>query len=121
MPETFLLFKSIIRSAFFNSKAAAMERNTTDGGTSLGQYRKFYAATFGEVDQVGRRWGHCARRAGWGLGSHIHALGDGAEWVQLQTAEVFGTQGASCVTIFTSANIWPKRRPTAEQKHLCRF
>jgi hypothetical protein len=45
------------------------------------------------VDEVGRRWGHCARRAGWGLNSQIHALGDGAEWIRLQTAEVFGSQG----------------------------
>jgi len=53
----------------------------------------FYAATFSEVAEVGRRWGHCARSAGWGLNSHIHALGDGAEWIRLQTSEVFGLQG----------------------------
>src|SRR2546426_6458081 len=45
------------------------------------------------VDVVGRRWGHCARSAGWGLISQIHALGDGAEWIRLQTREVFGRQG----------------------------
>lgn len=27
----------------------------------------FYAATFGAVDEVGRRWGHCARSAGGGV------------------------------------------------------
>jgi hypothetical protein len=54
----------------------------------------FYAATFGEVDQAGRRWGHCARQAGWGLNSHIHALADGAEWIRLQTREVFGSQAS---------------------------
>ena len=58
-----------------------------------GQEQTFYAATFGPVDEVGRRWGHCARRAGWGLNSQIHALGDGAEWIRLQTHEVFGKQG----------------------------
>lgn len=57
---------------------------------SLGSTKTFYAATFGEVDQVGRRWGHCARQAGWGLNTSIHALGDGAEWIRLQTREVFG-------------------------------
>lgn len=61
---------------------------------ALGSTEKWYAATFGEVDEVGRRWGHCARRAGWGLNSQIHALGDGAEWIRLQTSEVFGAQGA---------------------------
>jgi hypothetical protein len=60
---------------------------------ALGKDQAIYAATFGSVDQVGRRWGHCARDAGWGLNSEIHALGDGAEWIRLQTREVFGKQG----------------------------
>jgi hypothetical protein len=60
---------------------------------ALGRRETFYAATFGGVDEVGRRWGHCARRAGRGLNSQIHALGDGAEWIRLQTREVFGGQG----------------------------
>jgi hypothetical protein len=60
---------------------------------ALGKDRAVYAATFGSVDEVGRRWGHCARNAGWGLNSDIHALGDGAEWIRLQTGEVFGKQG----------------------------
>ena len=60
---------------------------------AFGSTEKSYAATFGEVDEVGRRWGHCARGAGWGLTSQIHALGDGAEWIRLQTSEVFGSQG----------------------------
>ncbi len=59
----------------------------------LGKADTFYAATFGEVDEVGRRWGHCALRAGRGLNSQIHALGDGAEWIRLQTREVFGQSG----------------------------
>jgi len=58
-----------------------------------GKEETFYAATFSAVGEVGRRWGHCARRAGWGLNSQIHALGDGAEWIRLQTHEVFGRQG----------------------------
>jgi hypothetical protein len=52
-----------------------------------------YAATFGRVEEVGRRWGHCARDAGWGLNSQIHAVGDGAEWIRLQSQEVFRKQG----------------------------
>src|SRR5664280_2581071 len=59
-----------------------------------GKEETFYAATFSGVDEVGRRWGHCARNAGWGLNSQIHALGDGAEWIRLQTREVFGRQRA---------------------------
>jgi len=58
-----------------------------------GKEQTFYAATFQTVDEVGRRWGHCAQRAGWGLNTQIHAVGDGAEWIRLQTREVFGDQG----------------------------
>ena len=52
-----------------------------------------YGATFGSVEETGRRWGHCAQRAGWSLNTRIHAVGDGAEWIRLQTREVFGRQG----------------------------
>ena len=52
-----------------------------------------YGATFGSVEEAGRRWGHCARQAHWGANSQIHALGDGAEWIRLQTQEVFQSQG----------------------------
>jgi hypothetical protein len=52
-----------------------------------------YAATFGSVEETGRRWGHCVREAGWGGNSRIHALGDGADWIRLQSREVFQKQG----------------------------
>src|SRR5882672_10283695 len=59
-----------------------------------------YAATFGSVEEVGRRWGHCAREAGWGLQSQIHAVGDGAEWIRLQSREVFREQGSFLCDFF---------------------
>jgi hypothetical protein len=52
-----------------------------------------YAATFGSVQETGRRWGHCTRLAGWALNSHIHAMGDGADWIRKQSREVFRGQG----------------------------
>jgi hypothetical protein len=51
-----------------------------------------YGATFGNIAETGRRWGHCTRQAGWGLNSQIHAVGDGADWIRLQSQEVFGAQ-----------------------------
>ena len=51
-----------------------------------------YGATFGSVAETGRRWGHVTRAAGWGLKSRIHAVGDGAEWIRLQSREVFAAQ-----------------------------
>jgi len=56
--------------------------------------RTVYAATFGSVAEAGRRWGHCTREAGWGLNSAIHAVGDGAGWIWLQSREVFREQGS---------------------------
>lgn len=55
--------------------------------------RTVYAATFGSVAETGRRWGHCAKQAGWGLNSRIHVVVDGAEWIRLQCQEIFGEQG----------------------------
>jgi hypothetical protein len=52
-----------------------------------------YGATFGSVTETGRRWGHCTRTAGWGQNSRIHAVGDGADWIRLQSREIFGSQG----------------------------
>ena len=57
------------------------------GSTTTG-----YGATCGSVEETGRRWGHVTRAAGWGLNSRIHTVGDGADWIQLQSREVFGGQ-----------------------------
>jgi hypothetical protein len=65
----------------------------------------FYAATFGSVEETGRRWGHCTRQAGWGLNSHIHAMGDGAGWVQLQSQEIFREQGIFLCDFFPRQRI----------------
>jgi len=71
-----------------------------------------YAATFGSVEETGRRWGHCARQAGWGLNSRIHALGDGAEWIQLQCQEVFRSQGAFLCDFFHVSEYLGAAAPT---------
>lgn len=42
-----------------------------------GSVQTTYAATFGSVAEAGRRWGHCARAAGWALESRIHVVADG--------------------------------------------
>lgn len=87
---------------------------------ALGSTESFYAATFGEVDEVGKRWGHCARHAGWGLDTQIHALGDGAEWIRLQTREVFGAQGTFLCDYFHVSEYLgeaaPSCRPQAPQR-----
>ncbi|HEY5894083.1 MAG TPA: hypothetical protein VIT91_12720 [Chthoniobacterales bacterium] len=57
-----------------------------------GRVETSYAAGFNSVDETGRRWGHCTREAGWALESRIHVVVDGAEWIRLQSQEVFGGQ-----------------------------
>src|SRR4029077_4040736 len=52
------------------------------------------------VEGVGCRLGHCAREAGRGLNSQIHAVGDGAEWIRRQSEEVFGKKGTFLCDFF---------------------
>ena len=80
----------------------------------LGKTGTFYAATFGEVQEVGRRWGHCARRAGWGRKTQIHALGDGAEWIRLQTREVFGPQATFLCDYYHVSQYLAEAAPTCK-------
>ena len=47
----------------------------------------------GGVEESGRQWGRCAAKAGFGPGSHLHAIGDGASWIANQVDRQFGTQG----------------------------
>ena len=89
-----------------------MEGNAPDRRASAGKKETLYVATFGAVDAVGRRWGHCARDAGWGLNSQIHAHGDGAEWIRLQTQEVFGAQGKFTCDFFHGSEYLVAAAPT---------
>lgn len=59
---------------------------------SQGNSQAIYGATFGSVEEAGRAWAHCVRDAGWGLNTRIHVVADGAPWIALQAAEVFGEQ-----------------------------
>jgi hypothetical protein len=90
-----------------------------------------YAATFGSVEEVGRRWGHCAREAGWGLNSHIHTVGDGADWIRLQSKEVFRQQGTFLCDFYHVSEYLAAAAPTCapsranpwrrtQQRRLCR-
>ena len=54
------------------------------------QLKEPYAQSFRVLPSVGVA--HVTREAGWGLNSRIHTVGDGAEWILLQSREVFGEQ-----------------------------
>jgi hypothetical protein len=54
----------------------------------------------GGVEESGRQWWRCAAKAGFGPGSHLHAVGDGARWIANQVDLQFGTQGSYLVDFF---------------------
>ncbi len=58
-----------------------------------GDAQAIYAASFAGVEDTGRRWGHCAKRAGRQTESPVHCVGDGAGWLYRQSVEVFGDLG----------------------------
>ena len=80
-----------------------------------GKVQTVYAATFGSVEEVGRRWGHCARQAGWGFNSQIHALGDGAEWIRLQTEGSVRQTGDLLVRLFPCQRVFGSRSPELQK------
>lgn len=54
----------------------------------------------GGVVEAGKQLFGCARSAGFGKGSQVHAVGDGAEWIALQVDERFGSQGSYLVDFY---------------------
>ena len=51
----------------------------------------------GDVAEAGKQLFGCARSAGFGKNSRVHAVGDGAEWIALQVDDRFGSQGSYLV------------------------
>jgi hypothetical protein len=48
----------------------------------------------GDVDVAGQQLFDCAVRAGFGTRTHVHAVGDGAQWIADQVEDQFGCQGS---------------------------
>jgi hypothetical protein len=70
-----------------------LERDAVGGGPGPGEHHDGVRRHLRERGrETGRRWGHCARAAGWGLNRRIHTLGDGADWIRTPSQEIFGGQ-----------------------------
>jgi hypothetical protein len=68
---------------------------------AAGKTTVHYGATLqGGVEVAGRWLLECARRAGLGVTTLVHALGDGAHWISDQVAQRFGTQGRFTVDFY---------------------
>jgi hypothetical protein len=53
-----------------------------------------YGATLGSVGIAGELWRQTAQAAGLGPDTHVHGVGDGADWITTQFQEQFGSQGS---------------------------
>ncbi len=54
----------------------------------------------GDVADAGQALFVCARQAGFGKASQVHAVGDGAPWIADQIEEQFGAQGSYLVDFY---------------------
>jgi len=54
----------------------------------------------GDAADAGKQLFGCARSAGFGKNSRVHAVGDGADWIALQVEERFGSQGGYLVDFY---------------------
>jgi hypothetical protein len=54
----------------------------------------------GDVNKAGQALFDCAVRAGFGQQSHLHAVGDGAEWIASQVEDQFGANGYYLVDFY---------------------
>lgn len=62
--------------------------------------RRVYAAMIGSPEEAGAKLYECAKRAGLGEATYVHALGDGAQWIVDQIENQFGSQGHFLVDFF---------------------
>jgi len=68
---------------------------------ALGSATPCYGGTLqGGVDGLGRELFDCARAAGFGTRTHVHAVGDGAPWIVDQVDQHFGQQGRFLVDFY---------------------
>lgn len=65
-----------------------------------GSVQPIFGATLGGVEAAGDQLAECARRAGFGKRTRVHALGDGAPWIAEQVERVFGTQAHYLVDFY---------------------
>jgi hypothetical protein len=71
----------------------------------------------GGVEESGRQWGRGAAKAGFGPGSQLHAVGDGAPWIANQVDLQFGTQGSYLVDCFHACEYLGAAAPVCAPAH----
>lgn len=66
-----------------------------------GKATPVYGGTLtGGVDGAGSHLFHCAKAAGLGSNTQVHAVGDGASWIASQVEEKFGSNGSYLIDFY---------------------
>lgn len=65
-----------------------------------GSVHPVFGASLGDAQAAGDQLAECARRAGFGKRTQVHALGDGAPWIAEQVERVFGAQAHYLVDFY---------------------
>ena len=82
---------------------------------SVGSNDPFFGGTFsGGVDKAGDQLHHCAKLAGFGEKTQLHAVGDGAKWIADQVEEQFGANGSYLIDFFHLCDYLSEAAPKNE-------
>ena len=65
-----------------------------------GSARTHYGAGFDNVEEAGARWTTVVKAAGWAVNSHVHGVGDGAEWINAQFNQHFKARGSYLLDLY---------------------
>jgi hypothetical protein len=82
---------------------------------SVGSNDPFFGGTFsGGVNEAGDQLHHCAKLAGFGEKTQLHAVGDGAKWIADQIEEHFGANGSYLIDFFHLCDYLSEASPQNE-------
>lgn len=83
---------------------------------SVGSNDPFFGGTFsGGVDKAGNQLHQCAKLAGFGEKTQLHAVGDGAKWIADQVEEQFGPNGSYLIDFFHLCDYLSEAAPKNEE------
>lgn len=86
---------------------------------ALGQTRTHYDVTLGEVAEAGARWSRTVQAVGRGVNTRIHAVGDGAVWIEQQARTALGPNLRYLLDLYHVcdylAAVWPNDRTVVAQ------
>ena len=82
----------------------------------VGSNDPFFGGTFsGGVNTAGKQLHHCAKLAGFGEDTQLHAVGDGAKWIADQVGEQFGVNGSYLIDFFHLCDYLSEAAPNNEE------